>query len=143
MQEDKQGEFQAKEDDIDLLRSMALHFKKFMENLDIQNQPDKIQIDSFHLNAQSCVLPGNKLFEVVFEGTDFTHFNFKLQQEERYSLLENFFELSTKFDAVLSDIALLQQNEKSKCQIDTWYDCLKKVMRHHNTAEHKALEQKM
>lgn len=82
------------------------------------------------------MLPGSKIFEIMFFGTKFSDNDVKTQEEKTYTLKENFSsDIVPRFDDILADIATLNNNAGNKTQIENWYDTLKKVMRLYNSKQ--------
>ena len=76
------------------------------------------------------MLPGSKIFEIMFSGTRFDDTD-KEGSPKEFAIDSNFEEIRTKFENVMSDIAMLKNEIGSKSQIEQWFDVLKKVMRLH------------
>ena len=117
---------------------MTGQFKKYLENYDLSYQEHKFHIQNNFLAKNSCVLPGNKIFEIMFFGTKFSDMDIKTQEERTYTLHESFeSEIKPRFDEVLTDIGTLNNNSGNKTNIETWFETLKKVMRLYKNSQGK------
>jgi hypothetical protein len=56
---------------------LADSFKTYLENYDLRSNSDKFEIQNNFLSKSSCVLPGSKIFEIMFFGTKFTDLDTK------------------------------------------------------------------
>ena len=123
-------ELKSSDDGITHLKLLTGSFKTFLDNYDVySNDNDKFQIQNNWLTKNSCVLPGNKIFELMFKGTKFSDCDVKTQQEKLWTLKEDFdSSLEEDFKNVLSDIATLKNDQGQKTHIEGWFDTLKKVM---------------
>ena len=65
-------ELQAKDEGIRQLKLMTSSFKRYLENYDLFQGNDNFTVQSPYLTNNRCVLPGSKLFEIMFYGTKFT-----------------------------------------------------------------------
>ena len=84
------------------------------------------------MSKQSCVLPGDKIFEIMFFGTKFSDNDVKTQEEKTYTLKEDSEYIFENFTNCLADISTLNNNAGTKTQIEGFFDALKKVMRLYN-----------
>jgi hypothetical protein len=84
------------------------------------------------------VLPGSKIFEIMFYGTKFTDVDTKTQEETLFTLKEHFYsDIEQHFTEVLADISSLKNDMGTRTSIETWFDVIKKVMRMYNNDDLK------
>jgi len=135
--EDK--ELKSTDEDIQHLKMLTSSFKQYLENYDLYSRTnDRFQIQNNFLSKSSCVLPGSKIFEIMFYGTKFSDIDFKSGEEKTFTLKENFLsDISSSFNDVLSDIVTLKNDQGAKTKLEEWYDVLKRVMRLYNNGEIK------
>ena len=103
------------DEDIQHLKLLTGSFKQYLENYDLQQNDDKFIIHNNFLSKSSCVLPGTKIFEIMFFGTKFSDIDTKTQEEKTFTLKENFqSDISDKFTNVLADISTLKNDSGPK-----------------------------
>ena len=111
---------------------MTSSFKNYLEhyNLYDKSNSDKFEIQNNFLSKNSCVLPGSKIFEIMFYGTKFTDIDPKSGNEKLFTLKEDFeSSIETSFMDVLADISTLKNDIGTRTSIELWFDIIKKVMR--------------
>ena len=77
--------------------------------------------------SKSIVLPGYSIFNIFFNGTTGDDINLKGEFGEEYGIRKDWNMLQSYFDEALYDISQIANN-KSKTQLETWYEIIKKVM---------------
>lgn len=103
-----------------------------------QSDDGKFEIHNNFLSKNSCVLPGSKIFEIMFYGTKFTDVDTKTQEETLFTLKEHFYsDIEQHFTEVLADISSLKNDMGTRTSIETWFDVIKKVMRMYNNDDLK------
>jgi Rad3-related DNA helicase len=81
------------EEDIQHIKLMVSGFMQYLQNYDLMYNKDKIDITNNFLSKKSCVLPGKKIFEIIFFGTKFSSLDVKTQEERTFTLKQDFEEI--------------------------------------------------
>lgn len=70
--QNEEKQLQSTDEDIQHLAQLTKSFKRYIENYDLMVNDDKYKIENNFLSKSSCVLPGHKIFEIMFFGTKFS-----------------------------------------------------------------------
>lgn len=82
---------QSTDEDISHCKLLTGSFKQYLDNFDLSGKEDRFNIQNNFLSKSSCVLPGSKIFEIMFFGTKFSDLDVKTQAEKTYTLKEHFY----------------------------------------------------
>ena len=56
------------------VKKMTETFKNYLADFDFDEYKEiKIKEEIRHIPANSCILPGHKIFDLLFKGSEFTH----------------------------------------------------------------------
>ena len=91
------------------------------------------------LPKNSCVLPGWKIFEIMFLGTKFKGTNVVTNQEQTFTMKDDFYEVfEPLFENILADVVSMCNNNAKRTFVEQWYEVLKNVMKHYQNDSEKS-----
>ena len=108
---------------------MTINFKGFLEELDFddyENQSVKINDNKYMGN--SLTLPGAKIFDLMFKGTEFQSFDDDKDEVRKMNLKDFVTDIQPIFETIMTDIATLTAGAQMKTNIETWFEILKRVV---------------
>lgn len=135
MRKDATGQLKTKDFEIEKVREMTQAFKTYLEMIEFDEYPDervRMSDNKFIEKQNSLILPGDKIFELMFKGTSFKFYD-RVDDEERMLSLKNYAsDFQPVFDSISEDIMALSSGVQGRSTISEWNDQLKFIMALHS-----------
>lgn len=135
VQRDGGANLKTKGFEIEKVRDMTAAFKTYLEEIDFDEWPDdrvSLANNKFKETQNSLILPGSKIFELMFKGTQFKFYD-QQDDEERILSLRNYAsDFQPVFDSISEDIMALSSGVGGKSRVAEWNDILKFIMALHS-----------